>query len=329
MWPRHGTSLLSPLGWLYGLGTRVRDACYDHRLLRVQSLPVPVICVGNLTVGGTGKTPVVMWIVEELRRLGKRPGVLARGYGRQPGDMLNDEGRMLAAAIPDLPQVQDPDRFAGGRELIETHGVDLIVMDDGFQHRRLARDLDLVCIDAESPFGGGACLPAGFLREPAIGLARAGAVVLTRYDRLDAAAAEPLGRLVRSLAPNATVYKATHSPLELVDRPSGETRPPDDLAGRAVFLLSAIGQPDHFETTVRRLGADIKGHRSFIDHHVFTAAELEAVAAQASAAAAVLVTTEKDEARLCAWTQPRLVLKIRIGFLGASPDLTSVADAGA
>src|SRR5687768_6617186 len=136
---------------------------FDAGLLRVERAAVPVISVGNLTAGGTGKTRLVHWLVAELRGRGLRPGVLSRGYGRAPGQALNDEGRMLAAAFPGLPQVQEPDRVRGARALVAASGVDVIVMDDGFQHRRLWRDLDVVCLDATSPFGGGACLPAGLL----------------------------------------------------------------------------------------------------------------------------------------------------------------------
>src|SRR5690606_22578410 len=153
------------LSLAYSLGTALRAAAYDRGLLRVERLDVPVVSVGNLTVGGTGKTPLVAWLVERARRAGRRPGVLARGYGRPEGATLNDEGELLAARFADLPQVQDPDRVAGGRRLCATPAVDLVILDDGFQHRRLYRDLDLVCVDAKEPFAGGLQLPAGDLRE--------------------------------------------------------------------------------------------------------------------------------------------------------------------
>ena len=155
---------LWPLSLLYGLVTERRNAAYYRGAAATHRLDVPVVSVGNLTVGGTGKTPLVVWLVERALAAGRRPGVLARGYGRVKGAALHYEGMLLAGRFPGLPQVQDPDRVAGGRRLLARGDVDVVILDDGFQHRRLARDTDLVCVDARAPFANGLLLPAGDLR---------------------------------------------------------------------------------------------------------------------------------------------------------------------
>jgi tetraacyldisaccharide 4'-kinase len=170
---------LWPLGLAWGAVAGVRNWLFDARLRKVHRLPVPVVSIGNLTVGGTGKTPAVAWLCALAKAHGKRPGVLARGYGRAPGARLNDEGELLQRRMPWLLQEQDPDRVAAGARLVGK-GADFVVLDDGFQHRRLHRDLDVVCVDATLPFGNGLCLPAGDLREFRSGLRRAGMVLLTR-----------------------------------------------------------------------------------------------------------------------------------------------------
>src|SRR5262249_33431092 len=159
-------------------GAELRNAAFDRGWRRVHRLPVTVVSVGNLTVGGTGKTPTVAWLCALAAARGRRPGVLARGYGRAPGALLNDEGEMLAGAGPGRRTERAPDRAAAGRRLL-TRGADFVVLDDGFQHRRLHRDVDLVCLDARLPFGIGRCLPAGELREQPAGLQRADAVIPT------------------------------------------------------------------------------------------------------------------------------------------------------
>ena len=308
-------------GLAYGIAAHLRNRLFDLRILRDHKLPVPVISVGNLTAGGTGKTPLVLWCVEELRRLSRKPGVLARGYGRAREEALNDEGLMLASAVPGLPQVQDPDRVRGGNELVRRFGVDAVVLDDGFQHRRIQREMDFVCLDARSPFGGGRCLPAGYLRERPWGLRRATALVLTRAEDLTAAAEKPLVDLLKRLSPHASVHRATHAPLDLWSRPDGRSEPPEALKGRKVLLFSGIGNPSSFEETVRRLRAVVLDHVVFEDHHRFREEELSALAGRAAGEGASLLTTEKDEARLFSAKVPRTVLRVRLRFLSEPPCL--------
>ena len=303
--------LLAPLGWLYGGAMRFRNQLYARGVLRTAALPVPVISVGNLTVGGTGKTPLVSWLVDQLAAAGKRPGVLARGYGRAPRERLNDEGRMLAARHQGLLQVQAADRVRAGRQLVAELGADVVVVDDGFQHRRLARDRDLVCLDARFDPRRLRVLPAGSLREPVAGLARADAIIWTRAE------AEP-PQLEGFPVP---VFRSVHAVRDLVRMPGGESEPSQALSGRRVVLLSAIARPETFQQTATRLGAKVMAHIMRRDHHRWNPTDLAEAAALARRFDAWLVTTEKDEAKLTDVAIPRHVLRIELRFLGAQPEL--------
>ena len=313
---------LWPLSWVYGAGVMLRDALFRLGLRKVHRLPVPVISVGNLTVGGTGKTPMVVYLVERARKLGLRPGVLARGYRRVPGEELNDEGKLLQGRFPDLPQVQQPDRVAGGQRLLQEHQVDLVILDDGFQHRRLHRDRDLVLVDASHPFPWG-LLPAGDLRELPGALRRADLVVLTRAagnTRADIEARRQ--RLWEIAGKQVAVLAADHVASGVVSMPGGELHGPEVLSGKRVLLLSAIARPQSFWGTARDLGAEIVGHVRRRDHHHHTEAELGALGQQAVDQSATLLVTEKDEAKLVGMSVPRLVLRIDLRFLFEEPSAT-------
>ncbi len=309
---------LWPLSCIYGGAIRLRNALFDAGWRRIGRLPVPVISVGNLSVGGTGKTPLVLWLVEALAGAGHRPGVLARGYGRAPGAALNDEGMLLAGRHPELLQVQNPDRVAGGQRLVEL-GADVVVLDDGFQHRRLHRDCDLVCADAAAPFADRRLLPAGDLREPARALTRADAVVLTRAAGLDEGRRAAARIAVqRAAGRELQVFYTEHRARDVLARPSDEVLPLSALRGRRVALLSAIARPQSFEASVAALGAEIVLRERCRDHHRFTAAELSAVRARVEERDCVLVVTEKDDPKLPI-DLPRWVLRIDLAFDGESP----------
>lgn len=311
---------LWPLGLLYGCVTAVRNWLYDANIKAARRVAVPVVSIGNLTVGGTGKTPTAAWLCQLAHANGRRPGLLARGYGRAPGSRLNDEGMMLARRLPDLLQEQDPDRVAGAERLIAA-GADLIVLDDGFQHRRLARDLDVVCLDATRPFDNGQCLPGGMLREWRSGLCRAGVVLLTRAEHLDAEAIELRRGRIRALARNRElpVHPCTHAASEVRAEPDGATEPAVALQGRRVVLLSAIARPESFRATAEQLGAEVVDEVRHRDHHRFTAAEAAVAAARAAAASATLLVTEKDDVKLVEFGIARSVLRIDLKFLEREP----------
>ena len=181
--PATARGALAALAAPYALATAARNWLYDRRLLPVQAAPVPVISVGNLTLGGTGKTPLVAWICRQLIASGLRPAVVSRGYAARKGD-TSDEAAELAILLPGVPHVADRDRVSGAATAARL-GVHVVVLDDGFQHRRLHRNLDVVAIDASDPFGCGHLFPRGLLRERVCGLARADAVVLTRATGVD------------------------------------------------------------------------------------------------------------------------------------------------
>lgn len=319
---------------LFGVVAGLRGKLYDRGWLARERLDVPVVSVGNLTAGGTGKTPMVAWLVRELRRRGRRPGVLSRGYGAAPDDAerANDEARMLARLLPDVPRVQDPDRARGGRRLVRERGVDVCVLDDGFQHRRLARDLDLVLVDATRPWGlpapadGGApvraLLPRGLLRERPGALARADAIVLTRADLVDERTREGLSRELYELAPGRPILLAVHRAARLRG-PGGESRPPGELAGRPVDLVSAIGNPEAFERTVAGLGARVDTHRSFPDHHDYVEADLRDLGRNGR----WVVTTAKDAVKLEPLGAAVRVLEVELELVDGAGVMEALLDA--
>jgi tetraacyldisaccharide 4'-kinase len=247
--------------------------------------------------------------------------VLARGYGRAPGARLNDEGEMLQRRLPWLLQEQAPDRVAAGARLLAA-GADVVLLDDGLQHRRLHRDRNLVCLDATLPFGNGLCLPAGDLREFRSGLRRADVLLLTRASSLPPTALRARVDRLRQLAGRSLPVHATeHAPADLVRSEDGAVLPLDALVGRKVVLLSAIARPASFLATVVGLGAEVVAEHRYRDHHRFTAAQATAAAAAAAAAGAWLVTTEKDDARLSPFAIARHVLRIELRCLDGEPPL--------
>ncbi|MBI1379906.1 MAG: tetraacyldisaccharide 4'-kinase [Planctomycetaceae bacterium] len=284
---------------LFGLASEVRRRLYDGGLLPVARAGVPVVSLGNLSAGGTGKTPFALWLAKWFQARGHKPGLLSRGYGRK-GDGPGDEARMLQARLGGAPQVEDPDRVRGAKALV-AKGADVVLLDDGFQHRRLARDVDLVLVDATRPFGLpydargralAAPLPRGLLRERPAALARADGIVLTRADQVDGTRrAELLARIER-LAPGTPVAIARHAPVRLVG--GNEARPLDTLRGCDVDLVSGIGNPEAFERTVRDLGASVREHRRFPDHHAYTEGDLVGL----GEGGRWIVTTQKDAVKL-------------------------------
>ena len=319
--------LLTPF---YAGVVRVRNFLYDAGILPARSAGVPVISVGNLTTGGTGKTPFVIWLVEELRALGANPGVLSRGYGRADGAAENDEGTLLSERLPALPQVQQPDRVAGAA-LLKTRGVDLIVLDDGFQHRRLKRDLDLVLIDTTRPWGlppaapGAppleALLPRGLLREPLSSLKRADAVVLTRCDQSSEATLKEVEREVARQAPDVPIARAVHKAAQVVTPTA--TEDPSWLEGREVTLLSGIGHPGAFEETARALGALIRSVHVFDDHHTFSVSDVDGLCEEGSE----LLVTSKDAVKLRALGVPCASLEIEIDIVAGEESLRDLVEA--
>lgn len=298
---------------LHALATRARAAAYDRGLLVAKKLPVPCISVGNLSVGGTGKTPLVAWLVDELIALGERPAVVSRGYGgsaRGPERVttaggfeaarrFGDEPTLLAARRPEVPVVVGRDRHAAGLLAVRSWGATVVVADDAFQHRRLAREVDIVVIDASRGLGNGYQLPAGPLRESPASLARAGFVV---FNRVGAAPdLEGLRRTIASLAPRAALAAAD---LVFAGWRDARTGAVVELpAGSVVYAFSGIANPGSFHRTLENLGMSVKGGEVFRDHHYYSAGELAHLQRVAAASGAVAaVTTAKDAVRIPGWS---------------------------
>ena len=273
------SAALAPLGALYALSVRAKMARAKPYRARAR-----VLCVGNLTAGGSGKTPIAIALGLMLAARGKRIAFLTRGYGgRLHGPLCVDAARHIATDVGDealllaakAPTIVARDRAAGAK-LTDSLGIDIVVMDDGFQNFQLAKDVSLIVIDAEWGFGNGRLIPAGPLRErPDDGFKRADALVL-------------MGDREPKLSPFAgPVLRARMLPSA-----------PAAVAGRAVFAFAGIGRPEKFFSTLRDMGARVLGTRAFPDHHRFNAIELAALRALAQSFGALLVTTEKDFARI-------------------------------
>ncbi len=198
----------------YGLAATGRNWAYNRRWLKSQPSPIPVISVGNLTVGGTGKTPAVAMLARYLREKGIRVAIVSRGYGAH-AEGMNDEAKELDVRLPDVPHLQNPDRLASIRIAVEELESQLILLDDGFQHRKVARQLDIVLLDAIEPFGFDHLLPRGLLREPISSLRRADIVMVTRADQVDAQRLAEIRVRVQRFAPNAAWIETEHKPIQL------------------------------------------------------------------------------------------------------------------
>ena len=304
---------LVPLSHLYGLGMFVRERLYAMGFLRQRALAATVISIGNLTVGGTGKTPVVIALANALRQKGRRVGVASRGYGRSTmsdvvevsngallrhsPDETGDESFLIAERCPGVPVAVGADRYAAGRHLLDRCDVDTLILDDAFQHLALKRDIDVLLLDATAPFGNGYVLPRGRLRERQSALARASLIMVTRGRQ----AGDLQGVMTRigRLAPGTPLCVTDFTPSCLLKVGMVESQAPAVLRGERVLLLSAVGNPDSFRALIERLGARVVDHCIFPDHHSYTVEDVERVAALAAKLGAHrIVTTEKDAVKL-------------------------------
>ena len=289
---------------LYCIGWWLREA------FRKKPIPLtrPVISVGNLTVGGTGKTPAVAWIARWLRDRDIQVALLSRGYGADD-NLQNDEALLLEEILPDVPHLQGPDRVETGKTAIDELESQLILLDDGFQHRRLARDLDLVLIDATCPWGHGHLLPRGLLREPVAGLKRAHAVLLTRCDQVDAVRLAELRNLLKNKFPDLPVVLTRHQAVGLAREGEEELLPLVTLRGRDVAAFSGIGRPEAFRKTLEQIGARVVDHRVFPDHFAYDRDSVRELRLWASSLpeGTVMACTRKD------------LVKLRMSDLGGRP----------
>ncbi len=321
---------------VYATAVAVRGWTYDRGWRRQHPCGLPVISLGNLTTGGTGKTPLVAWTVNHLRQSGAHPGILSRGYRSIDGE-ANDEKRLLDALCPEVPHVQNPDRVAGATVLREQHGCNVLVLDDGFQHRRLARDLDMVLIDALTPWGYGSLLPRGLMREPPSALKRAHLVCLTRADQVDERTRRTLHDQITHQT-KAPIVEVAFRPTGLVNA-RGVRAPLTKLQSAAVGACCGIGNPQALLRTLTAIAAPPTADRfrAYPDHHHYTADDLVELAAWVQRTGIeLLVVTRKDLVKL---PQERIgraelwALEIGIEFLSGEREFTdrlqTVADRGA
>lgn len=281
----------------YAIAVAWRNRRYDSGRAAVHRVPVPVVSVGNLTLGGTGKTPMVQWIARWLRARGRRVTLVSRGYGAQAG-AVSDEALELEQNLPDVPHVENPDRVAAARLAVEELGCQIIVLDDAFQHRRIHRDLDVVMLDALEPFGFGHVFPRGTLREPLRGLRRAHLVVLSRADLLEPNQRARIRETVARCAPEAAWAEVMHAPQRLLCS-NGATQSLDTLRDQPVAAFCGIGNPAGFRHTLERCGCRAVDFREFPDHHRYGRADVESLADWADQLdVAALVCTHKDLVKL-------------------------------
>ena len=305
----------------------VRHAGYQRGWFKTRRLRRPVVSVGNLTVGGTGKTPLVACVAKILLRQGWKPCILTRGYARrskaemmvlEPGagrradaQEIGDEPALLARLLPEVPIVVGADRYRGGQVAEERFRVDAHILDDGFQHLALARDVDLLALDATQTLSDWLLLPAGRQREPLSALRRAQMVVLTRTDSADPQALE---ELVRKVHPAAQVFRGRTEVIGWIDAVTGEAVPKERIQAQKVAAFCGIGNPRAFFADLRRWGFNLVAEDAFPDHHVYTGGEIQRLTAGAvKNRAMALLTTQKDAVKFSRdWTPQLPILAVEI-----------------
>jgi tetraacyldisaccharide 4'-kinase len=319
---------LEPLSWLYGAGAWAHRALYHKGVLRRSRFPGHVVSVGNLVVGGTGKTPLAAWIATGLHRRGRKTAIANRGYGRRGSEAVivvsdgryvrsraevaGDEAMLLAAHAPGVPVLVGRERSLVAWRALSAFGADVLVLDDGFQHHRLHRDVDLVTFDGGLGFGNRRVLPRGPLREPARALRRAQAIGVVDGPLPAADAA-----LIDRIAPGAHRFTARRAPVALRPLAGGASDSPELLADAEVGLLAGLAHPAGFRRSLEALGARIVSERVFCDHHRYRERDLRGLAADAP----LWVTTEKDAVKILpSWTGRADVRVLQVALEVVAPD---------
>jgi tetraacyldisaccharide 4'-kinase len=328
------------LSWGYAAIIGIRNLLYSKRWLKIHRVNIPVISIGNITTGGTGKTPLVIWIYKQIiqnpklvyRSLGEGGSkiqnccILTRGY------KSTDEPEILTQSCPAAKVIINPDRVAGAQEAIDKFAAQALIMDDGFQYRRLARNLDIVTIDATCPFGYGMILPAGLLREPLSALKRADVAVLTRSDQIKKNELENLQAQLCQTNPKMLIAKAVHTPL-CARTTRGEQMTLDQLKGKKIFVFCGIGNPSAFLNTLTKIGVQLVGSKTYNDHHIYTNKDIKDIYEQTLYLDAQLVlTTQKDWMKISSMKLPTTDLTfayliMEIEFIYGQDKLKQLIDA--
>ena len=305
-------SLLGVAAAGYSIAVRLRNFLYLAGWLKAHRANAIVLNVGNITVGGTGKTPLVVWLCKEIISDSKfqisnsQCAILTRGYKAGKDSRLKtqdarlkmqdyrDEPAILAESCPEVNVIVNPDRAAGAIEAVSKFGAKVLIMDDGFQHRRLVRDLDIITIDGTQPFGYGKMLPAGLLREPVTSLKRAGAVVITRCDQITETELKQIEKKLGLINPDMIIARSIHAPAYVKSADNKEISL-EQLKNKKVFAFCGIGNPEAFLNTIKQLGANLVGSKFYNDHHHYTNDCLADIYEQAGDLKADLIlTTQKD-----------------------------------
>ena len=310
--PAAQRAVLRIAAWGYRLAVAIRNAAYQNGWKTVHRAPLPVISIGNLTAGGTGKTPLAAYVARWFRERDVRVCFLSRGYGAAEGG-LNDEALVLEQLCPDVPHLQHPDRAASARIADEELESQLLILDDGFQHRRLGRDLEIVLIDASNPWGYDFLLPRGLLREPVSGLARAAVAIITRVEQVPPTQVSSIRRRISEVAPHCDVVEAAFPFTQFVNS-DGDDLPLDELRGKSIAAFCGIGNPEAFRRSLEQAGFAIAGYQTFPDHHKYSRADVEQLETwAASLGVAAVVVTQKDLVKIgltCLGGRPLWALQI-------------------
>ncbi|HDJ28903.1 MAG TPA: tetraacyldisaccharide 4'-kinase [Proteobacteria bacterium] len=310
--------LLYPASLGYRLAVGSRNTLYDWHVLRENQVPVPIVCVGNLTVGGTGKTPMVSWLTNYFSRQGKKVAILTRGYKRSSSQSslvllpdagntykvseLGDEAAMLHARHPQASLVLDADRSRGARAVCSRWQPDIIIMDDGFQHRRLRRTVNIVMIDSQRLFGNGFLLPAGPLREPISALQRADLVVFNKFDAHHTYFAKKSCKVFDFISP-ARLFTASYQLKSLYNlRQPSRLLTVDQLQGKKMLAFAGIANPDYFFQQLENIGIKLQHTLPFADHMNYDRKSLQKIS-QTAASCQLTVTTAKDAVKITAFPE--------------------------
>lgn len=276
---------------VYYSAIRVWNFCYDANIFKIHSSGVRIISVGNITLGGTGKTPFVIFLAKLLNTRGASTGILIRGYG-------NDEWRMLRDKLRHIPVIKDRDRVRSAKEAKKLYNPSVLILDDGFQHRRLRRGLDILLVDAAEGFGNGQILPRGILREPLGSIRRADFVVLTKSD-FGRANLDSIKLTLAGLKIKGTVLEAQYRPLDFLRLGASSPLGLDVVRGKRISALSAVANPEYFKYMLKNLGAELADIADYPDHHDYTLADLDSVRERAkNLSCEYIVITEKDTVKL-------------------------------
>jgi tetraacyldisaccharide 4'-kinase len=327
--------ILGIASYIYVIIICIRNFLYSKGLLKVHRANAAVISVGNITTGGTGKTPLVIWLCRriisdsEFKISSSQCAILTRGY--KADQNYRDEPAVLAESCPGVQVVVNPDRVAGATEAVGRFGAKVLIMDDGFQHRRLGRDVNIVAIDSTVPFGYGKLLPAGLLREPIGSLNRADAAVITRCDQVTDVELILLEGKLRKINPEMVIARSVHTPVcakSIEDREINH----EELKGKKIFAFCGIGNPGAFLSTVKGLGAEVVGSKVFDNHYHYTDDCMADIYEQArSLDAELILTTQKDWVSISSSAIPNVgegvdfaYLAIELRFISGEDKITEL-----